>query len=55
MSSQSNMNDNTRNRISQNRHALGVEQVAARDLADARRERADGGDPEYVPLWRRNR
>jgi hypothetical protein len=55
MSSQSQMSDGTRSRISQNRHVLAVEQNAARDLEEARRARATGEDPEYVPLWRRNR
>lgn len=51
----SRMSDGSRNRIAENRHRLGVEQVAAQDLADARRARANGEEAEYVPLWRRGR
>ena len=44
---------NTSQRVTENRHRLGIEQTAARDLADARRARANGEPVEYVPLWRR--
>jgi hypothetical protein len=53
MSDQSRISAASQSRIAQNRHRVGIEQAAARDLADARNAAAAGEQVEYVPLWRR--
>ena len=49
------MTDQSKARVAQNRHRLGIEQQAASELRQAQLARARGEEPttEYVPLWRR--